>query len=108
MAPYPLIDLVMILFGLGWLLRIAKENKKWLPMIPIVIGIICLVGDYSKQAEKTVLSKLAQEVKLEQVPVSGQRDFNAQIHLLYKDGKLDTVTLVPNTTIIRAPETKKE
>ncbi len=46
-----------------------------------------------------VQSSLTREVNLEQVAVKGQNGFRAQVLILYKDGKLDSIELVSGTTV---------
>ena len=45
--------------------------------------------------------ELAKEVTLEQVPLKGQKNFTAVIQIVYKDGKLDSLSLSPKTTTLK-------
>lgn len=94
-----IIDFLIIGVGLWLFFRIAKEgNKKWLFLIIVIFGIVCLGADIETNGQKDVHSKLSTEVNLQQVPVMGQKDFSAQIKLTYKNGKLESVILIPKTT----------
>lgn len=88
--------------GLAGFLAIASEDKKaWKLLFWIItfIGTVCYGEGRELLSQRKVFSNLAQEVDLQQVPVAEQKDFSAQIHIAYKDGKLDSVVLVPKTTV---------
>lgn len=80
--------------------------------ITIAVILACGVGlfviiradqrSYNKRdaenREKTFQEILTREIGHWQVAIKGLSKFHAQIELTYKDGKLEGVELVPNTT----------
>ena len=48
---------------------------------------------------ENIIAPLAGGVKLTEVPVKGQKEFQATVRITYKDGKLKSVALINNTTI---------
>ncbi|MFZ2226313.1 MAG: hypothetical protein WA064_02845 [Candidatus Moraniibacteriota bacterium] len=87
--------------GLIGLLFIAKEDKqfwKWLLWLVVLIGTFCYCAGAEINSRERAHLLLSQEVNLGQVPVVGQKDFSAQIKLTYKNGKLESVILIPKTT----------
>jgi hypothetical protein len=60
----------------------------------MILGILA-GGNTAKDSYKEDLSK---DVNMQQVPKHGMKSFYAIIQLSYKDGKLDSISLIKNTT----------
>jgi len=86
--------------GLGVILVMIETHWKWLPYALVLIGLTCYSIGSGINKEKEIYGALAKEVSLQQVVVQGQNDFRAQVQITYKDGKLESVKLVPKTTVV--------
>jgi hypothetical protein len=76
-------------------LFIKGEAKRTFSVIgSIGIGLLLMAGAVYDSDRKTA----TQEVPMTQVPVSGEKDFTAQIKITYKDGKMFDIQLVKGTT----------
>jgi hypothetical protein len=75
-----------------------EQRKKRFWFLFGLIFLVLALFTLNFEGKISVRKKLANEVDLQQVPVMGQRDFSAQIKMTYKNGELDSVTLVPKTT----------
>ena len=99
------------LIGVGVLLCLADDDHpvlKWVFYIIAVIGINCYgIGSKMNEHDK-IYDALAKDVNLKQVVVQGQNDFQAKVQITYRDGKLDSVELVPETTVPAEPLMKEE
>jgi len=100
------ISLGAVLVGIGVCCVISLAKERWLTFLFSIIAIVGYCSLFVLSGENIFLAeKLSKEVNLQQVSVKGQNVFNSQISLVYKDGKLDKITLVPNTT---TPEVAKK
>lgn len=79
--------------------RIEPPWRWWLLYILFLVGPICCSIGSEIDKEEEIYGALAKEVSLRQVAVQGQDNFRAQVQITYKDGKLESVGLVPKTTV---------
>jgi uncharacterized membrane protein YfcA len=86
-----------VAFIVGLVAVVSNNNALWL--IPIFGGVLAMIAVVNMQSKSNVEKDIAKEVDLRQVSVSGQKNFRAQVQIIYKDGKLDSVVLMPKTTV---------
>jgi len=99
MSAFLWVGLLVVAIGtIATVLCMPEKSKKVWWVVLILIGAVMLIIGASKIGEEDAMKQLAKETKLEEVFVKGQTNFWAQIQIIYKDGELDSVKLVPNTT----------
>lgn len=79
---------------------ISLKNGRWVTFGFSILAmssliIITFIGDSNRRVKK----ELTKEVNLDQVMVKGKNNFFAKIEIEYKDGELETITLLPETTV---------
>lgn len=62
-----------------------------------IVTFICTIPIHGN----AVYEKIAKGVSMEQVTVKGQKKFIAQVEIIYKDGELESIVLVPGTTELK-------
>jgi hypothetical protein len=100
------IGLVLWIIGLAGFLFVADEEKKigkWVVYLITIAGITCYSIGAGINKQEDIYNALTRDVNLQQVVVQGQNDFRAQVQLTYKNGKLESVKLVPKTTVVSEP-----
>ena len=86
--------------GLCGLIVLVRTSWKWFWFGIAVIGIFGYSLGAELTREEKILRNFTKEVNLQQVAVKGSNSFRAQVQIVYEDGKLKYVALVPNTTVI--------
>lgn len=97
------IGFALWIIGLAGFLWIVKEDKqiwKWIFYLVTLAGLTCYSVGAGIDKKAEIYKALTKEVNLQQVVVQGQNGFRAQVQIVYKDGKLDSITLVPKTTVV--------
>jgi hypothetical protein len=84
-----------------------KAVRKGIAVAGLILVYVTLVTTM-KVGGEVLRNELSKEVNLQQVTVKGQSNFYAKVQLIYKDGKLDTVTLVSKTTVPEVVKTESE
>lgn len=87
---------------LAVLVLVPKKTVSFGTALSLLL-ILNMVAFYNKaEIDKDSWHKsLAQEVNLQQVTVQGESAFKAQVLIIYRDGKLEKIELMPNTTMPR-------
>jgi len=68
-------------------------------VLVVVIALAAYMGNADESVRKEAIHKLlTRDVDMQQVPMKGQKIFRAQVQIIYKDGKVETVKLIPGTT----------
>lgn len=81
---------------------LAASTEKKAKVILVITGaflVVVLMFTSMKVGMKNQSILFAKDVDLHQVAVKGISISHAQIRIYYEDGKLDSVMLIPNTTI---------
>lgn len=82
--------------------EVPANNGNVICMIVLLVTVLaCGIASY-RDGRSTALEAFAREVDLQQVSVKGQNNFQAQVQMVYKDGELASVLLVPKTTAAAA------
>ncbi|MDD5463946.1 MAG: hypothetical protein PHP62_02265 [Candidatus Moranbacteria bacterium] len=90
-----ILGLCLLAGSMVWM--VSKDYALW--ALAVAVGLALMVFSIGQQRVKSVNETFAKEVSLTQVPVSGQKNFRAQVQISYKDGELNSVVLVPKTTV---------
>lgn len=84
---------------------VRGEEKVWITILLITIlfvtfGITSGIGldIVTSSSERMVREDIAKEVNMTKVPIEGKITFTAKVKISYKNGKLETVELIKNST----------
>lgn len=86
------------------MLKIIKEFSLDCLAIAAIFMLMLLAITWAKynsnRMERSgIIEIYTAEVSLEKVPVRGEAVFEARVEIKYKDGKIESVTLVPGSTV---------
>lgn len=102
-----------VIYLLVWLPRVKKEkcdtdtdyekkrkNNISIGSLLLACGIFFMVTSFMlpKIITHNIYDELAKEVQMEQVSVKGKNTFSAQVKIIFNDGELEDVILIPKTT----------
>lgn len=109
MMTYLLVVSVLVQFAAAFIAagKTSKENQ--VVLLGIIVMATCTIGVIAFGAEASkdrVYKELTKEVNLQQVAATGQNSFLFQGRAIYKEGKLESVMLVPKTTATETTTTK--
>lgn len=79
----------------------AVVKDKWWGVsvgVPLILGTMLLLAALALGEKEIKFREIVKEVNLREVAVVGKDQFNAQIEIIYQNGQLLRVTLVPKTT----------
>ena len=101
------IFLLLVLIGVIVCLIISLRENRWVTAAFSFLAFVSYFLFFISLVVNPFLAEdLIKEVNLQQVSVKGQNTFRSQVLIVYKDGKLDKITLIPKTTTLEAGKTE--
>jgi len=91
---------ILFIMGLGVLFCTIEygRRKSFLAYSLLVLSAAVIVAASNALVREEIMTDIAQEVSLAQVPTKGEFTYIAQVEIIYKDGELIRVGLVKGTT----------
>lgn len=88
----------LVMFGVSSIVLLSRKENFW-QVLFAVLGAVLLMFCIGAQSQINSERSISKEVDLTQISVSGQKNFRAQVQITYKDGELDSIVLIPKTTV---------
>lgn len=91
----------------GISMRASMETKSersmkwyWLVICGLILGTLCqiIINTNQEIGEQKSYKILSREASARLIPIKGKCVFDSQIRIIYSDGRLDKVLLIPGTT----------
>ncbi|PIE00841.1 MAG: hypothetical protein CSA81_13425 [Acidobacteria bacterium] len=99
------LSLALHLFGIAVAyisFHVVKDLR--VAVIPLVVAVILTFSIAARlrsvplKIGREVVREVAREVNLDPAPLKGDCQFSSQIRINFRDGKLRSINLIPNTT----------
>lgn len=90
------------LFVINLALLVFFEKKTKIHAVLLIFAIINYAGviiDTANTTKRAIYKEIAQDVDQRKIMIKGEKVFHSQVKIVYRDGRLLSVTTIPKTTI---------